>query len=102
MAEFIPVADIAECPIGKMLRVKVQGQRILLVHADSGLYAVDEMCTHEDVSLYLGCIKGDKIKCSLHGSYFDLKTGEPLEEPADEAIKTYAVKIDGTQVLLAK
>ena len=34
-------------------------------------------------------LKDKTIKCSLHGSYFDLETGEALNEPADEPIKTY-------------
>ena len=49
----------------------------------------------EDYSLALGCIKGTRIKCSLHGSYFDLASGQPLDEPADEAIRTFPVRTDG-------
>ncbi|MCG8125814.1 MAG: Rieske 2Fe-2S domain-containing protein, partial [Candidatus Thiodiazotropha taylori] len=50
--------------------------------------------------LYLGCIEDHNIKCSLHGSRFCLKTGRPLEEPADEPIGTYPVKIDDNQILI--
>jgi 3-phenylpropionate/trans-cinnamate dioxygenase ferredoxin subunit len=52
------------------------------------------MCSHEDYSLHLGCIQGKKIKCSLHGSYFDLESGAALVDPADEPIGTYPVKIE--------
>jgi len=60
--------------------------------------AVDEMCSHEDYSLFLGCIQDGKIKCSLHGSYFDLETGKPTVEPAKDPICTYALKVIDDEV----
>jgi hypothetical protein len=35
------------------------------------------------------------IKCSLHGSYFDLATGLPVNEPADCPLMTYPTKVEG-------
>ncbi|MES9992225.1 MAG: non-heme iron oxygenase ferredoxin subunit [Candidatus Thiodiazotropha sp.] len=103
MAEWIEVAQIAELPPGTMKRVDLAGQRYLLVNADDEIYAVDDLCSHEEVSLYLGCIEGDTIKCSLHGSRFSLKNGEPLDEPATEAINTYPIEIKAERIyLLAK
>jgi len=75
-----------------MKRVEIDGRRYLIAHTRSGYYAVDDRCSHEDVSLYLGCIQGEAVKCSLHGSRFSLKTGQPLEEPASEPIATYAIR----------
>ena len=87
------MADADELKPGQMKKINVGGRRLLLTNADGDLYAVDEMCSHEDYSLFLGCIQGRRIKCSLHGSYFDLKTGQPTLEPADEPICTYALKV---------
>jgi 3-phenylpropionate/trans-cinnamate dioxygenase ferredoxin subunit len=97
---WIEVATIDELPLGSMKRLKIDGQRYLLANANGRYYAIDELCSHEDVSLYLGCLQGDHIKCSLHGSRFSLKTGEPLEDPATDPIGTYAVKLDGHKILL--
>ncbi len=91
--DFVPVADIAELSEGEMKPLQLDGRRLLLVHAEGHYYVIDEMCTHEDYSLALGCIKGRRIKCSLHGSYFDLATGEPEEEPADEPVCSYRVEV---------
>ena len=77
-----------------MQAFELDGHRLLLVNAAGRYFVIDEMCSHEDYSLALGCIKGSRIKCSLHGSYFDLETGEPLDEPADEPIRTYPVKVE--------
>lgn len=93
------IAGADELGVGQMKALTVDGQRLLLVHADGGHYLIDEMCSHEDYSLALGCIKDCRIKCSLHGSYFDLRTGAALDEPAEEPIRTYPVRIEGGKVL---
>ena len=95
---FSQVAMVGELVADQMKRIEVNGQRLLLVFANDKYYAVDEMCSHEDYSLYLGCIQNGKIKCSLHGSYFDLENGQALVDPADEPIKTYPVKIENQQI----
>ena len=87
------VARAGELAPGQMKRITPGGKRLLLCNAGGRLHAVDEMCSHEDYSLFLGCIQDGKIKCSLHGSYFDLDTGEPTVEPAREPICTYPVEI---------
>ena len=92
-SETIILADENELSVGQMKKVEVDGKKLLLANAEGKLYLVDEMCSHEDFSLFLGCVQGKRIKCSLHGSYFDLETGEPQEEPACEAIGTYPVSI---------
>lgn len=98
MSEYVVVAAADELKPGQMKRIAVGGKRLLLCNADGTLYCVDEMCSHEDYSLYLGCIKDGTIKCSLHGSYFDLTTGQPTSKPAAEPIRTYLVKIEAGQV----
>jgi 3-phenylpropionate/trans-cinnamate dioxygenase ferredoxin component len=98
MGEYIAIAEADELKPTQMKRVLVGGKRLLLCNSAGKLYCVDEMCSHEDYSLYLGCIKDGKIKCSLHGSYFDLTNGQPTCEPADEAIHTYPVKISNGKV----
>ena len=34
----------------------------------------------------------------MHGSRFDLRTGEPRELPATEPVPVYPVRIDGTDI----
>jgi 3-phenylpropionate/trans-cinnamate dioxygenase ferredoxin subunit len=98
--KWVEVANSKDLKPGEMMRVEVAGERYLVVNADGQVYAVDDLCSHEEVSLYLGCIDGDTVKCSLHGSRFSLKSGEPLEEPATEPINTYAVKTHADRIYL--
>jgi 3-phenylpropionate/trans-cinnamate dioxygenase ferredoxin component len=98
---FVPVVSVAEVPRSGILKVRVDGHPIVLTSVDGEIYAVADRCSHEDVPLSLGCIHGDTIKCSYHGSRFSLRTGEPLEEPADTPIRVYPVKVEKGTVLIA-
>ncbi len=71
---------------------------ILLANVLNTIYAVDDTCPHEDSSLALGCLREDKVKCTLHGSWFSVITGEPSEEPADEALKCYPIEIRSNEI----
>lgn len=79
---------------GKMTCVDVNGRRILVANVDGAFYATDDTCTHEDASLSGGSLQGDLVKCPLHGSRFSVRTGEPLEDPAEEPLRCYPVKVE--------
>ncbi|MGO9446241.1 MAG: Rieske (2Fe-2S) protein [Thiobacillaceae bacterium] len=97
---FIPAATVAEIPKGGILKVRVDGHPIVLTSVAGEIYAVADRCSHEDVPLSLGCIQGDTIKCSYHGSRFSLRTGLPIEEPAVSPINVYPVKLEGDTVVI--
>ena len=40
------------------------------------------------------------LECYMHGSFFDLRTGEPRSLPATEPLSVYPVTIDGDNVLV--
>ncbi len=83
-----------DLPPGAMTCVDVGGQRILVANVDGVFYATDDTCTHEDASLSSGSLKGELVKCPLHGSRFSLCTGEPIEDPAEDPLRCYAVTVD--------
>ena len=64
------------------------------------MYAAQDVCPHAGARLSEGALEGTIITCALHGSQFDVRTGERLRGPADVEIKTYRVEIQGTQVFL--
>ncbi|SEJ69863.1 non-heme iron oxygenase ferredoxin subunit [Demequina mangrovi] len=74
---------------------------VAIVRADDGdFYAIDDMCTHGEVSLSDGDVEGCFVECWGHGSRFDVRTGEPDELPAITPVKTYPVRVDGERVLV--
>jgi len=98
--EFVEAAKADELRPGTMKRVDLRGWRILLANVAGRLYAVDDTCTHEEASLSTGVLKGELVKCPLHNSRFNVRTGEVLEEPAEEPLRTYPVREEGGRVLL--
>lgn len=85
---------------GKMKRIDIDGLRLLLANVDGEYLVTDDTCTHEDASLCTGALKGDLVKCPLHGSRFNLRTGAALEEPADEPLATYRVMVEDGEILV--
>jgi len=98
---YVPLVGSEEIAPGTMRRFDIEGRSILVANVDGHFYATDDTCTHEDASLSAGALRGEHVTCPLHGSRFDLRTGEPLEEPAVEALRTYAVKVERGKVLVA-
>ncbi|MHB8495602.1 MAG: Rieske (2Fe-2S) protein [Casimicrobiaceae bacterium] len=95
---FIKVARVDELPPGKMRRIALGERRILLANIGGRYYAADDTCTHEDASLSAGCLDGEWVKCPLHGSRFNVRTGEVVDEPAEVGLRTYPVRIDGNDI----
>lgn len=93
MAKALKIANLNDVKQGKMFRAKINGKAILLANINMEIFAIDDMCTHEDASLYKGALKGHCVECPLHGSHFDFRTGVPDGQPATEAVKTYRVEI---------
>ena len=98
--EFLDVGRTGELREGTMKRVDIGGRRILLANVAGRLYAVDDSCTHEEASLSTGVLKGELVKCPLHNSRFNVRTGEALEEPAEEDLRTYPVREEGGRILV--
>lgn len=95
---FVKLAPCNDIKTGKMERYSNDGVRILICNVNDRYYAVSDTCTHEDFSLYLGALHDDVVKCSLHGGKFNVITGEPVEEPACKALRTYPVEIRGADI----
>ena len=98
--EFIEAGRAGELREGAMKRVDLAGRRILLANVDGRYCAVDDTCTHEEASLSKGVLKGELVKCPLHNSRFNVCTGEALEEPAEENLRTYPVREEGGRILV--
>ena len=100
MPELVKIARLDQIKPSKMFRATLQKQAILLANINGELFAIDDMCSHEDASLYNGALKGFCVECPLHGSHFDFRTGNPDGSPATEAVKTYKVEVENDDVYI--
>jgi len=96
----VPVCDLTLVPMGEMRCVSLSDRNVLVAQTSSGVFVADEMCTHEDARLCDGNLNGTLVKCPLHGSRFDLTTGEVLDDPAHEPLTVYPTSVnDGIVVI---
>ncbi len=93
-----PVLHLDDLPTTGVVQVDVDGHAVAVVRAEDGsIHAVDDTCSHAEVSLSEGEVEDCTIECWLHGSRFDLRTGEPTGLPATAPIAVYPVSVqDGT------
>jgi 3-phenylpropionate/trans-cinnamate dioxygenase ferredoxin subunit len=95
------VARLDDLAPGTARRVEVDGRPIALVRCGDAVFAIGDTCSHANVSLSEGEVEDCRIECWLHGSRFDLRTGEPTGLPATIPIAVYPVKIDGDDVFVS-
>ena len=84
---------------GTMAEVTVEGKDLFVTMNNGILYCAENRCPHEDIKLTLGCLKGNRVKCSLHGFSFDLKTGDSTEDDVDNML-TYAVIQEDNEIYI--
>lgn len=91
---FEKVADLEEIAVGSAHRVEVAGEPVSLIRLDEAtVKAVHDICSHEQWSLSEGWVEDNTIECDLHGSVFDLDTGQPESLPAVKPIPVYACEV---------
>jgi 3-phenylpropionate/trans-cinnamate dioxygenase ferredoxin component len=100
MAGFQAVAKLDEIPDGGMKQVTVGGALIGLYRAGTDVYAMGDVCTHEEAYLTDGDFEPDEleVECPLHGSRFNVETGAVRILPATRPEPAYEVKIEGDLV----
>jgi 3-phenylpropionate/trans-cinnamate dioxygenase ferredoxin subunit len=82
------------------LAVEVEGTEVALVRVGAEVFAIRDECSHASIALSEGDVEDCTLECWLHGSQFDLRTGQPLSLPATEPVAVYPVRIDDDDVLV--
>ena len=100
MEGFTKVAQRSEVTSAELKVVEVDGEQIVVTELNGSLIAFANMCTHEACDLAYGALDGEEIECDCHGSIFNVVSGEVLQGPATERLPTYAVRVEGDDVLV--
>ena len=100
--EFELVCALDDLGIAEAALAEINGVRVAMVRdADGIVHAVNDTCTHANVSLSEGEVDGCTIECWLHGSRFDLNTGEPTSPPATDTVAVYPLRVQDGDVYVA-
>ena len=97
---WVRACALAELGAESALAVEVDGTEVAVVRSGDAYYAIADLCSHAAIPLSEGDVEDGKIECWLHGSLFDLATGKPSGLPATKPVPTYAVTVEGDDVLV--
>ncbi len=92
--------SLSDVPEEGAIRVQLDGKPICIARSQGEVFALSDICSHADVALSEGDVEDGTIECWLHGSRFDLRTGEPTGLPANRPVATYPVTVEGDDVLV--
>ena len=95
---FVKAAKVSDVLPGGVKVVEVGEESIALCNVDGEIYAVANVCSHDDGPLGEGCLLGDEIECPRHGARFDVRTGAVRSLPAIIPIPAFEVKIEGDDI----
>lgn len=73
--------------------VETAGLRLALCNTGTGIYAIDDVCTHDGGPLDQGRLEGNEIECPRHGARFDVTNGRVLALPAVRNVKSYPTRV---------
>ncbi len=83
-----------------MKKVMLGGQQVLLANVKGKFYAIGNVCTHVGGPLDKGRLDSHEVECPLHGSRFNVTTGQVKRGPAARPEPVYEVKVEGSEVKL--
>ncbi len=97
----IRICAVDDIKPGKAIRVKIGETAIAVVKTKAGeIRALDDKCSHGEISLSEGFIDNETIECWAHGAKFSLATGEALTLLAFEPVAVYEVIIDNGDIFI--
>ena len=97
----VRICAVEDIKKGKAIRVKIGEEAIAIVRTKADqVYALNDKCSHGEISLSEGFVEDETIECWAHGAKFDLNTGVPLSLPAYEAVSTYEVLVENDEVFI--
>ena len=97
---FVKVGKLADVPEGSAKVFEVADRAIAVCNVGGTLYAIDDVCTHDDAPLNQGYLEGCEIECPRHGARFDVRTGDATELPAVVPVDIFPVRVEGGDIEL--
>jgi nitrite reductase/ring-hydroxylating ferredoxin subunit len=99
---FVVIGKIETFPEGKLKKVQVAGEDVVVANVGGKIYAIAASCTHRGAPLDEGELEGTTLVCPWHGCQFDITTGKVVSPPPMRDEASFDVQIQGSEVLLKK
>ena len=102
--EFIRVGRVDDIPPGAMVQVDVDGREVVVMNLDGTFYALDNQCPHNGGPLDQGRFDSSdgRVTCPWHAWTWDIRTGQAISPPVSYRTPTYAVRVEGSDLLVSR
>jgi nitrite reductase/ring-hydroxylating ferredoxin subunit len=94
------MARVTDVEPGTVKACRINDIPLALYNLDGEFFATHDICTHAHACLSDGYLEDGRIECPLHQGLFDVRTGKAVSGPVDVDLKTFAVRVDGDEVLV--
>jgi 3-phenylpropionate/trans-cinnamate dioxygenase ferredoxin component len=91
--EYIEIAPADQLPEGERIFIEVGGKLIVIFNLAGKLFAIGDVCSHDNGPVGDGEIEENEIICPRHGARFDIRTGKVTSLPAVKDIPSYPVRV---------
>ncbi len=96
--EFVEVGSADDLPNGERLFVQIDDLAIVVFNIGGELYAIGDVCSHDEGPVGDGELDGYEVTCPRHGAIFDVRSGKVLALPAVLDIPAYPVRVENGQI----
>jgi len=83
---------------GDRIFVEIDDLHLVLFNISGEIFAIGDICSHDDGPLGDGEIDNFEIICPRHGARFDIRTGKATSLPAIVDIPAYPVRLNEGQI----
>ncbi len=92
------VAQTSDIGEDEAKQVRVGDLMLAIFNVGGEFHATDDTCTHAYASLADGYVEDGCVECPLHAGSFEITTGKAQGIPVTVDLKTYAVRVEGTDI----
>ncbi len=96
--DFVGIAQENEIANGERLFVEIDEFNIVVLNIAGKLFAIGDVCSHDDGPIGDGELEEHEVICPRHGARFDLRSGKALTLPAVIDIPAYPIRIIDGQI----
>ena len=87
----VDLGDLGDLGNGEMRGVEAGPFRVVVCRVGGQLFALEDLCSHDETTLSDGELEGFTLMCPLHFAQFDVRDGKHLSPPAYTGIRTFKV-----------
>ena len=96
--EYVAIAEEGEIANGERIIVEFDEYTIVIFNIAGKLFAIGDVCSHDDGPIGEGELEEFEVACPRHGAHFDVRDGRALSLPAVVDIPAYPVRVADGQI----